>query len=76
MLSRVYLGLTDDPDQEKPRHGNPPDWAVHGPFATEQEARAWLQLERARLGDLAIVDSSNTGWRRGYSYGIRSPARE
>ncbi len=37
----MYVGLTDDPDQRKKEHKDPPDFKVLKEFTSESEARKW-----------------------------------
>ncbi len=68
-----YVGLTDDPKQRKQQHGNPSDWTVVGPFATEQQARDW---EKRELAKGHKGGTGGAGWRYGYWYTITSATIE
>jgi hypothetical protein len=68
-----YVGLTDDPEDRKQQHGNPSDWTVTGPFATEQQARDW---EKAQIAKGHKGGTGGAGWRYGYWYKITNTTIE
>jgi hypothetical protein len=68
-----YVGLTDDPVTRKQQHGNPSDWTITGPFATEKTARDW---ENAQLAKGHKGGPGGVGWRYGYWYTITSQTVE
>jgi hypothetical protein len=69
-----YVGLSDDPEQRRQAHGNPPDWKVRAPFATEAEARAWEKLQLSRAD--CKGGPGGAGWRYGYWYTITLSTRQ
>ncbi len=62
-----YVGLTDDPEQRRKAHGNPPDWHQF-PFSTEAAARAWEKAELAKPERMG--GPGGAGWRFGYWYTV------
>jgi len=62
---KKYCGLTDNPDQRKIEHGNPPDFRVVKTFTTESEALKW-QNELQIMG--FTCGNNESGWRFGYIY--------
>ncbi|HRR41775.1 MAG TPA: hypothetical protein P5244_11135 [Syntrophales bacterium] len=68
-----YVGLTDDPATRKQQHGNPSDWTITGPFATEKAARDW---EKEQLAKGHKGGPGGEGWRYGYWYKITSQTIE
>lgn len=44
-----YVGLTDNPEERRRAHGNPPDWWQRA-FSTETEARSWEKEMLAKPG--------------------------
>jgi hypothetical protein len=68
----AYAGLTDDLERRKVEHGAPTGWKWYGPFATEDEARAW---EREMLDAGFRGTPGGAGWRFGYTYAASGVAR-
>ncbi len=66
-MAKMYVGLTDDPIQRRADHGNPRDWRVTAPFATEAAARAW---EKQMLAAGYQGGPGGAGWKYGYTYTI------
>lgn len=65
----TYIGLTDDPEGCKRRHGHPRTWRVTE-FSSRESAAGWLKyfLENT---DYRIT-SDPEAWRYGYSYSLES----
>lgn len=62
-----YVGLTNDPQQRREAHGNPPDWWQRT-FSTEREARSWEKEMLTKPGYRG--NPGGEGWKYGYIYTI------
>lgn len=62
-----YVGLTDNPEERKQQHGNPPDWWQRS-FYKENEAREWEKRMLSQNGYEG--GTGGKGWKYGYSYTI------
>ena len=49
IIRMKYVGLTDNPEERRRAHGNPPDWWQRA-FSTETEARSWEKEMLAKPG--------------------------
>jgi hypothetical protein len=67
-IGKLYVGLTDDPDQRRKEHGNPPTWFVAIHFEVEQRARDWEKTEISKEDH--VGGPGGEGWRHGYNYTI------
>lgn len=65
------VGLTDNPEQERQKNGNPSDWAVVT-FASEKQAREW-ELQRMAAGYEG--SAADQGWRYGFTFTVPKAAR-
>ena len=68
-----YVGLTNDPEGRKQKHGNPSDWWQRS-FSTESEARKWEEDMLAKPGYKG--GTGGEGWRYGYTYTITPSTRQ
>jgi hypothetical protein len=68
-----YVGLTDNPQQRKQEHGNPPDWWQRS-FNTEKEARDWEKDMLSKSGYKG--NPGGAGWRYGYTYTITATTKQ
>ncbi|MCK4339205.1 MAG: hypothetical protein KAW87_04375 [Candidatus Cloacimonetes bacterium] len=62
-----YVGLTDDLEQRKKQHGNPPSFKRVRTFRTEKAAREW---EKEILKKGYEGDTGGKGWKYGYTYTV------
>ncbi len=69
-----YVGLTNDPNQRRVEHGNPPDWHVTGPFPNERAAREWERQQLLRSD--CRGGQGGRGWQYGYWYTIANRTRQ
>jgi hypothetical protein len=68
-----YVGLTDNPDERRKAHANPPDWLQRS-FQTEEEAMAWQEEMLYKPGYVGGIGGH--GWRYGYTYTITKKTRQ
>jgi len=63
---RVFVGLTDHPDNRREERGSPPDWQLYGPFHSEAAAQRWERTMEGLPGYAGA--GSGGGWRYGFTY--------